>query len=344
MSEILITMQHPADANQFKNTIKSLQEEHDIHVFVRDRDDTISRILMTFGIDHDVLVNQDTNNPKTIRNQLKFEVRLARECVRIEPDLIVSSHGVAATHVSKLCSCDCLIFSDTEHATLQNVLSFPFADYIYTPDCFEGNVWGNQIEYPGYHELSYLHPDVFSPDSSVFEYVEFEPDDTLVLLRLVAWNAVHDVGDNGFKDVFALIDDLEQLGANVLISSEEPLPEELLNYELNIPMNLIHDLMYYTDLFIGESATMATECAVLGTPSIFVSSSTRGYTNELGTKYGLVYTYSEADKQEKAMNKAEEILNESEENNWENKRQRMLNDKINTTEYTVDVIKDLIND
>ena len=34
--------------------------------------------------------------------------------------------------------------------------------------------------------------------------------------------------------------------------------------------------MYYADLFVGESATMASEYAVLGTPAIFVSTSRRG--------------------------------------------------------------------
>ncbi len=36
-------------------------------------------------------------------------------------------------------------------------------------------------------------------------------------------------------------------------------------------------LLAYATLFIGEGATMASECAVLGTPAIYVNSLQLGY-------------------------------------------------------------------
>ena len=40
--------------------------------------------------------------------------------------------------------------------------------------------------------------------------------------------------------------------------------------------------------FVGESATMASECAVLGVPAIYAAQTGRGYTNEQESRYGLV--------------------------------------------------------
>jgi predicted glycosyltransferase len=59
--------------------------------------------------------------------------------------------------------------------------------------------------------------------------------------------------------------------------------------------------MYYADLFIGESATMASESAVLGTPAIFVSTLQAGVLNEIEEKYGLLYMISENRKRQQVI-------------------------------------------
>ena len=46
--------------------------------------------------------------------------------------------------------------------------------------------------------------------------------------------------------------------------------------------------MAYCRGYIGESATMASECAVLGVPAIYAAETGRGYTDEQEYKYGLV--------------------------------------------------------
>jgi hypothetical protein len=40
--------------------------------------------------------------------------------------------------------------------------------------------------------------------------------------------------------------------------------------------------------FFGESATMASECAVLGVPAVYAADTGRGYTDEQEVRYGLV--------------------------------------------------------
>lgn len=113
------------------------------------------------------------------------------------------------------------------------------------------------------------------------------------MLRLVAWNAAHDVGHGGFADTKEVVDQLESTGARVLITAERGVATDYESYKVDIPPEQIHHVLYYSNLFIGESATMATESAVLGTPAIFVSSTKRGYTEEIKNCCSLIFNFSE---------------------------------------------------
>src|SRR3546814_6820458 len=50
----------------------------------------------------------------------------------------------------------------------------------------------------------------------------------------------------------------------------------------------MHLLMAFCAGYFGESATMASECAVLGVPAVYMANSRRGYTDEQESKYGMV--------------------------------------------------------
>jgi len=97
--------------------------------------------------------------------------------------------------------------------------------------------------------------------------------------------------------------------------------------------------MYYADLYVGESATMATESAVLGTPAVFVSSSRRGYTDELEAEYGLVSNFSEDDRHERGIERAISILNDYDRQSWQRKHDRLLEDKVDTTMFILEMIR-----
>jgi predicted glycosyltransferase len=119
------------------------------------------------------------------------------------------------------------------------------------------------------------------------------------------------------------------------------LPDEIEKYRISAPSEKMHHLLYYADMFVGESATMATESAILGTPAIFVSTSRRGYTDELETKYDLLYTFSNSkDIQNGAINKAAELLNDKNtKEEWQRKRGKFLEDKVDVTAFMVNFIE-----
>jgi predicted glycosyltransferase len=118
------------------------------------------------------------------------------------------------------------------------------------------------------------------------ERLNLRPNERLFLVRFVGWWASHDRGERGFTEQgkIQLIRELAAHG-RVLVSSEYLLPPELQNYAYNLPPEDIHHILAYTDLFVGESSTMASEACLLGTHSIYLSKTGRGVNDEQSQKF-----------------------------------------------------------
>jgi predicted glycosyltransferase len=97
-----------------------------------------------------------------------------------------------------------------------------------------------------------------------------EPERDNFLVRVVAWRANHDVGKKGWTPevLREVIAQLSSLG-KVHLSSELPLPDELEPLRYRGPSAKIHHLLGHCRLLVGESATLASEAAILGVPSIY---------------------------------------------------------------------------
>jgi predicted glycosyltransferase len=272
--------------------------------------------------------------------QTKYELGLYRQARKFDPDVMMAMGEPSVAHISRMRDCGGLIFTDTEHATIQNTLTFPLAERVYTPDCYWDDIGPQQIRYPGYHELAYLHPNRFTPDPSILSEAGLVDGEKFVILRLNAWQAAHDVGDSGLRDVHEVIKELESAGAKVVITSEPELLSDFSEYTVDIPLHKMHDLLYYAYALVGESATMAAEAAVLGTPAVFISSSRRGYTNEMESEYGLVSTFDGPERQKRGLHKAVNILSDYDPKKWADRRKQLLDDKIDTTEFMLEQVYD----
>ena len=179
-----------------------------------------------------------------------------------------------------------------------------------------------------------MHPAYFVPDPSVLDDIGQKEGDSLIVLRFVSWQATHDIGHHGLKDRLKFIKEMEKYG-RVLITSEAKLDEELEKYRVNIPPEKMHHLLSYATLYFGEGATMATEAAILGTPSIYLSSIKEklGNMDELCRRYGLVYCY---DQDNDALKKAIELVRTPDAKaSWKKKRDRLLGEKIDVTAFMV---------
>lgn len=336
---IVFTIQHPAHVHLFKNSIEELEETDDVEVVVRDKE-IIVDLLEAYDIDYTVLADGFESVSSLPLTQLQYEFNVWRHVRRFDPDLVVGVGGMTASHVATLTGAKSLVFNDTEHATLQNKLAFPFADRICTPESYQEDIGEKQVRYPGFHELAYLHPNRYEPDPEVCIQHDIDPDKKLAVIRLVSWNAAHDVGHGGFEDLKTLVSELEDRDAQIVITAEGEYPPQLEQYQMTTPPHRIHDLLYYADIFVGEGATMAIESAVLGTPAIFVSTLKAGVLNELETEYELLRTVTEPKNTALTVEETTKML-ERNPSVWEDKRSRLIDNNVDTTSVILDQIMEV---
>ena len=336
--KIMIDIGHPAHVHFYKNTIWALESKgHDVMLTARDKEVCVE-LLNLYNIPHTVLTKMGHGKISLMKEWLIRDYKLLMLARKFKPDVLTGILNPSVAHVSKLLGKKAIIFNDTEHATFAQNITYPFADVICTPSCFNKDIGKKQVRYNGYHELAYLHPKYFTPNPAVLDEIGLIEDDRFIILRFVSWNASHDGGHSGIQNQVELVHKLETYG-RVLITSEGKLDDGLEKYQIKVSPEKMHDLLYYASLYVGEGATMATESAILGTPAIYVSSLVGAMGNfiELEEKYGLMFNYSSSDK---VLDKAIELIQRKDlKQEWKTKRGVLFGDKIDVTEFMLDFIE-----
>ncbi|MFO8083663.1 MAG: hypothetical protein R6U27_05015, partial [Desulfobacterales bacterium] len=129
----------------------------------------------------------------------------------------------------------------------------------------------------------------------------------------------------------------------VFITSEGTLRPEFEPYRIQINPADMHHVLAFVDVFIGDSQSMTVEAAVLGVPSIRINSFADrcSILQELQKKYQLTYAFFPS-QEEAIFTKLENWLaDEDLHNKWQQKRERLLADKIDVTAWMVDFIENL---
>jgi len=331
----------PAQAYTWIPIIRELQSKgHEIRILARDYGSTLG-LLKANGMKFDQF------KPITRKYTRIFEIFIhlwkGLKLSRGFRTTVVIGFGVDAAFTAALLRKPCIIFTDNEPTHVQNVMASWFASVIITPDCFQRDIGKKQLRINGYKEFAYLHPDVFKPDPSIISGLDINKTGKYVILRFNSFDAVHDIGRRGFTsgDQLTLVNELGKY-ARVFISPEGNLPKELESYRLPIDDNQIHHALYYAQLLVTDTQTMATEAAILGTPVVrcnnFVGSHDMGNFIELEQKYDLIYCFNNSTK---SINKAVELIKLPDlKETWGRKRQKLLNDKINLTRFMVGFIED----
>lgn len=332
----------PAQVHFYKNIAKNLEENGNNVIFLaRDYGDTLP-VMDEIGIKYHVFSkSSESKFSKMIDLPFSF-FRAYGYLNNIKPDILLGSCGVES-HTSLLFKIPSIAFSDSEpHINIffliQYKIFMPFTNSIITPDSFLDDLGKKQIKVESFKELSYLHPNFFKPDASIFDLLKIDKNEEFVILRFNAFDAIHDTGIGSFslEEKRKLVKKLEKY-ARVFISSEKKIPKDLEKYMLRIPKHKIHDCLYYAKLIITDTQTMTTEAGILGTPAIrcnsFVGKNDMGNFTELEQKYGLIFNYRSPIQ---AIQKAEELIqNPNLKEEWKSKKQKLLNDKINLTAFMV---------
>lgn len=329
---ILIDIGHPAHVHLFKNFAWEMQKKGHFILFSTREKEISAYLLKKYGFDF-----KSFGKPfrgiigKTI-GLILFDIKLFIVSLKFKPDIYLSHGSMYAAHVSWILGKPHIAFEDTGNME-QIKLYLPFTKVVLTSYSFPRDFGSKQIRYTGFHDSAYLHPKRFNPDPDIFHLLGIQPDQKYVIVRFVSWQATHDFNQKGFLEgqKLELIHELEKY-VHVFITSEIPETGELKKYEIQIPPEKIHDALYYAALSIGEGATIASECALLGTPAIYVSSITAMKLKEQ-TKLGLVYCYKNFIEAKK---KAIEIIeNNNIRNDLLENRKALLESQIDLTAFLI---------
>lgn len=339
METILVDVCHPAHAHFFRHPIALWREQGcTVHVAARDKDVALP-LMREFGIECTTLGRTGTGALSLMAELVRRDFALYRLARRVRAQAITAIGGIFAAHAAFAARIPSVVFYDTEIATMQNRLTYPLASVVAVPRCYRG--WtplSRTTRYAGYHELSYLHPDRFVPDRDRAVAAGVDPARPTYLVRLVAWTANHDFGDSGLSPdaVMALV---ERLGKNghVVISSENPLPLELDALRFRGRVSDMHHLMAFCAGYFGESATMASECAVLGVPAVYAANSPRGYTDEQQSRYGLVHNVREL--RSEALDAACDWLLAQDSDAIVEKRDALLAESVDVAEFVAQTVR-----
>lgn len=173
----------------------------------------------------------------------------------------------------------------------------------------------------------------FTPDKKILDELSIDLSRPYIFMRFVSWSANHDFNQSGisYSEKLNIISTLSEK-FTILISAEGILPKELQKYRIKIAPEKIHHVLAFATLFIGEGATMASECAMLGTPAIYINSITAG-TLEEQERYGLLFGFRNSNG---VIEKVFSLLNNRNlKEEFFTRRQKLLSDKIDITAFLV---------
>ena len=336
---ILFQLGHPAHFHLFKLTIRSLLEKgNSVDILIKKKD-ILEKLLIDSNLPfHNILPSGRKNSKTGIAiGQLKQDFGLIRFCLKRRPDIMVGT-SVAISHAGKLLNIPTINVNedDAEAVPLYAKLTYPWATTIIAPYVCSTSKWKSKtINYNGYHELAYLHPNHFTPDINIAKkYIDTEKP--FFIIRFSNLTAHHDTGVEGINTEMAtrLIDKLKPHG-NIIITSEKKIDKKLEQYRIAVDVLDMHHLMAFAKIFIGDSQTMAAESGVLGIPFLrfndFVGRI--GYLIELEDEYKLGFGIKPKEP-EKLFKIVDELLQTKNlEERYQEKRKHLLEDKLDTAKF-----------
>ena len=334
--KIQIDIGHPGHVHLFKHFAHAMTAKgHKVHFTVRDKEFELE-LLRHEGFTFTNFGKHYKSKSGKIWGLFKFTFLVYKTALRCKPDMFVSHGSLYSAFAAFFLRKPNIALEDTGNAE-QVRLYKPFTAAILTSTSFLHNYGKKQVFYQSYHELAYLHPDLFTPDMGVLDELGVKNNEPYFILRFVSWNASHDAGQGGLapEEKSALVELLQKHG-KVFISAEQKLDAEFEPFRFTLPPWRMHDALAFCHLFIGEGATMASECAMLGTPAVYVNSLIAGSVNEQ-QGYGLLYHFTGS---RGVVEKVSELLaTDNLKADALKRRDHMLTEKINLTSFLVGFVE-----
>lgn len=287
---VLVDVGHPAQVHFFKNLVGLLARRgHEVLVTARSKKDVTTELLDALDIPYECLGNKGVGFTGMAAEFVTRAARMVLLVRKFRPDVMLAQTGVTIGPVGAMLNIPRIVLEEAEHAWLQRAVGLPFATRILTGDGYLCDHGRCQVRFRGFWVHAYLDERYFKPNPQTLRRVGVNPDEPYIVLRTVSWSALHDItrGMAGQADVRRTIENLSRFG-RVIVSSEDPLPESLKEYENPVPVQHMHDLLAFASMYIGDGGTMAAEAAVLGTPTVYCSPLHCGYLLALADDCGLI--------------------------------------------------------
>jgi len=323
---LLVEYSHPAQVHKFKHLLRGfIAEGHGVLILSRDKDIMLP-LLDDLALPHVCISKARKGKFGRAFELIQRELATFYHFIRFKPSIVLSAHSVAITHIGWLFRVPRVVHDDTEHATLQQSLYMPFASHIITSTAYTKD-WGpRQIRINSLEPLAYLHPNVFTPDPGVLTRYGLSRDMPFAVVRLVSWDAAHDIHHRSRANVS------EEQHLNTLLESgiEKIVLSSERGYKVDRPEIIrvdpsdFHHVLSFASVCITEGGSVANESAVLGTPTVLFSPLQSGLFNEL-EKYRLLIRTDNAGE---AFAKASELIRLPQlRNRWKDARRKLLIDK-----------------
>ncbi len=337
--KILIYVGHPAQYLFFRQSIKTLlSREHKIVLLIKTKD-VLENLVKTDGFNY-------INIMPTVRGASKLSIglslikrnfRILPIMLREKPDLLIGGDP-SVSQLGWLLRKNRFTLTEDDYPVIKTLanLTFPFAQNILCPNVCDTGKWSyKKIGYEGYMKLAYLHPKIFIPNDTILK--KYNIKEKFVLIRLAKLTAHHDFGIKGLgiDELKMLIDSIKSKAYNLYISSEDTLNETLSKYKLTIKPSDMHHILAFSSLLISDSQSMSVEASMLGTPSIRYSdfSGKISVLEELEHQYKLTFGILPGNFNKLKVKLIELLDNKNLKNDFENRRKKMLADKINVSDF-----------
>ncbi len=350
--KILFALNHPAHYYLFKYVVKGLEDKgHKVFIVIKDKD-ILEKLLIEENIEYFKLSHKrKVKSPVSIISKGSVELfirdfRLLNFVKKNKPEILIGT-DIAITHVGKLLRIPSIVFNEDDYEINKIFckLSYPFASWIVAPEYTSVGFHENKkISYNGIQKMAYLNPKYFIPDNSILKKMGLVKNDKFFIIRLVSLTSGHDIeGKHKGIDIELLkklVTYLEKHG-KIFITSEERIPKDLSKYLVKMPINKMQDLMYYSNLFIGDSQTMCAEAGILGTPFIrfndFVGKIE--YLNDLENNYKLGWGVK-TDNPKRVFSIIDELFNlPNYKKEWIKKKDMLFTDKVDLTALSIWLIE-----
>jgi predicted glycosyltransferase len=332
---ILLYFGHPSQYLFFKNALSILKEKGINCDLIIKSKDVLEKLLIENNESFINILPEGRNSGRIgiLWGLIKRDYRLFKIVKGKQYDIFIGTDPSLA-HIGFIKKIPVITVLEDDIWVIPELarITFPFTSYILTPKgCQTGKYEIKTIHYNGYMKLAYLHPLRFKKVATVFKQPYF-------LIRTSKLNAYHDSGISGFSvQLIKRIINLLQEKGLVYISSEGKLEESLKQYELNINPSQMLNILANATMMISDSQSMTMEAAMLGIPSIRFSdfAGRISVLEELEHVYGLTYGILTSSPQ-KLFHKINELLSlPNLSNEFEKRRSKMLEDKIDVTAFLV---------